>query len=401
MPAITTGASDGDSLGASLKRGSIANSIRTSVISAGNVVLKNFVTTVERPTEVHNLHDLQINEYSSQMSCFLFQRSVFYTMSYFGSNAWQLRWFTISPDRITSVPDRGDPDEHRMRYPKFKAVEVDERRLIINIVNPVEGKRDYTLMAPSRPIFDKVIEKFESYMQQNCTIREDALVSGDDDDDQFVDEDFDGADDYEELIEFPVDGSNLQVIFWVLLFPLRVLMHLTVPDVRSLDENGEPTSTIGKAYLATVMCLLWLILGSYSMVASLEALAELMNIPDAVIGFTVSAAGTSLPNYVASKVAAENGFGNQAVSNAFGSNTFNIMIGLGLPWMLYTSFGTHFEPYHGLKDQHILESIIILAAVLAVFIVFMLLSGFVIEKWHGAVFLLMYGAYITFAILQV
>ena len=69
--------------------------------------------------------------------------------------------------------------------------------------------------------------------------------------------------------------------------------------------------------------------------------------------------------------------------------------------MLYTSFGTHFEPYHGLKDQHILESIIILAAVLAVFIVFMLLSGFVIEKWHGAVFLLMYGAYITFAILQV
>jgi hypothetical protein len=82
-------------------------------------------------------------------------------VSYFGANAWHLRWFTISPDKITSVPDRGDPDEHRMRYPQFKAIEIDENRLIINIVHPAEGKRDYTLMAPSRPIFDKVVAAFE------------------------------------------------------------------------------------------------------------------------------------------------------------------------------------------------------------------------------------------------
>jgi Ca2+/Na+ antiporter len=43
----------------------------------------------------------------------------------------------------------------------------------------------------------------------------------------------------------------------------------------------------------------------------------------------------SLPDYMTNKVAAENGFGNQTVSNAFGSNTFNIMIGLDLPWTLY------------------------------------------------------------------
>ena len=45
------------------------------------------------------------------------------------------------------------------------------------------------------------------------------------------------------------------------------------------------------------------------MVASLEHLAALLDIPDAVVGVTVSAAGTSLPNYVASKVAAQKGFG--------------------------------------------------------------------------------------------
>lgn len=100
-------------------------------------------------------------------------------------------------------------------------------------------------------------------------------------------------------------------------------------------------------------------------------------------------------------MAAENGFGNQAVSNAFGSNTFNIMVGLGLPWMLYISLGNGFEPYHGLKDEQIFESIIILAVLLTLFIVLMIMSGCIIHKWHGIVFLISYGGYISFAILQV
>lgn len=57
------------------------------------------------------------------------------------------------------------------------------------------------------------------------------------------------------------------------------------------------------------MCLVWLVVGSLAMVSSLEQLADLMDVPPAVVGVTVSAAGTSLPNYVASKIAAEKGFG--------------------------------------------------------------------------------------------
>jgi Ca2+/Na+ antiporter len=122
-----------------------------------------------------------------------------------------------------------------------------------------------------------------------------------------------------------------------------------------------------------------------------------MDIPDAVIGFTVSAAGTSLPNYVASKVAAENGFGNQAVSNAFGSNTFNLMIRLGLPWLLYIA-ANGFEPYHGLRNEGIVQSILILAGVLAIFVIMMLQSNFVILRWHGLFFLGLYVTYVVFAI---
>ena len=283
-------------------------------------------------------------------------------------------------------------------------------------------------MAPSKGIFDYAVQALEKYMEISYSTRDQKSLSDSTATDEM--EEFEDAEEDIDLIEFPSEGTNLEIIFWIILFPLRFLLHHTVPDVRQSNRLGESTSTISQAYLATLMCLVWLIIGSYAMVASLEALADLLDIPDSVVGVTVSAAGTfscptseclcygrlvlsyilffcqrctgtSLPNYVASKVAAENGFGNQAVSNAFGSNTFNIMVGLGLPWVLYTSFGTGFEPYSGLLAEGILESIIILFVVLLVFVILMLTTNFVILKWHGYLFIGFYIAYLTIAIVPV
>lgn len=87
-----------------------------------------------------------------------------------------------------------------------------------------------------------------------------------------------------------------------------------------------------------------------------------------------------------------------AVSNAFGSNTFNIMIGLGLPWVLYTSFGTGFKPYDGLIDEGMTTSVAILGSVLLLFVVLLLISGFVLKRWHGILFVTIYVAYILFEV---
>ena len=102
----------------------------------------------------------------------------------------------------------------------------------------------------------------------------------------------DDADAHVALIEFPGDGTMFDIIIFICLFPLRFIMHWTLPDVRHLDSHGDSTTGICTAFFATFMCLVWLIIGSYAMVASLEGLAELMDIPDSVVGFTVSAAGT-------------------------------------------------------------------------------------------------------------
>ena len=73
-------------------------------------------------------------------------------------------------------------------------------------------------------------------------------------------------------------------------------------------------------------------------------------------------------------------------------------------WMrraIYTSFGTNFQPYSGLKDDGITQSILILASVLLAFVVLMFQSGFVLYKWHGILFVALYFSYIGFSIAQV
>ncbi|KAL3937607.1 MAG: hypothetical protein SGBAC_007316 [Bacillariaceae sp.] len=201
------------------------------------------------------------------------------------------------------------------------------------------------------------------------------------------------------LIAFPTNAPEWQILLYFFLLPLRYAMHYTVPDVNVPQQDGALDKT-SRAYLATFQCLLWLIMGSYTMVSSLESLATLMNVPDSVVGVTVSAAGTSLPNYIASRIAAEKGLGNQAVSNAFGSNTFNILVGLGLPWTLYTSFVTGFEPYSDLRNDDISESIVILAIVLLVFVVLMAMSDYVLYRWHGHLFAAMYVGYLGLVVFQ-
>lgn len=200
------------------------------------------------------------------------------------------------------------------------------------------------------------------------------------------------------LIDFPTHSPGWEILLYLFLLPLRCIMHFTIPDVKVPQRDAG--SAILRAYLATFQCLLWLIMGSYVMVASLEGIAELLKVPDSVVGVTVSAAGTSLPNYIASKIAAEKGLGNQAVSNAFGSNTFNILVGLGLPWTLYTSFVTGFEPYSDLRNDDIIESIVIIAVVLLVFVVLMGLSDYVLYRWHGHLFVAMYVGYLGLVVFQ-
>lgn len=133
-----------------------------------NNSLVNLIKHTERPTNIFTMYDIEDNEVCIQLriitagtmaishpfffsrqatgvlKCFLWQQSPFYTNARFGSHAWHLRWFTITSEYLSSVPDRLDSERHTMRYPRFKQLQVDNSRLIIRMVNPLPYKRDCT-----------------------------------------------------------------------------------------------------------------------------------------------------------------------------------------------------------------------------------------------------------------
>ncbi len=76
---------------------------------------------------------------------------------------------------------------------------------------------------------------------------------------------------------------------------------------------------------------------SYVLVESAVGIGTILNINPTLIALTVLAAGTSIPDLLSSIVVAKQGRGDMAVSNAVGSNIFDILFGLGLPWIIVLS----------------------------------------------------------------
>ncbi|HYQ58150.1 MAG TPA: calcium/sodium antiporter, partial [Draconibacterium sp.] len=77
---------------------------------------------------------------------------------------------------------------------------------------------------------------------------------------------------------------------------------------------------------------------SWGLVELAVVISHALNISEAIIALTVLAIGTSVPDLFSSLIVAKQGRGDMAVSNAIGSNIFDILVGLGLPFILVMLF---------------------------------------------------------------
>lgn len=136
-----------------------------------------------------------------------------------------------------------------------------------------------------------------------------------------------------------------------------------------------------------------LVIGSRWLVDSAVVLARFAGISDLVIGLTVVAVGTSLPEIATSTLAAIRGERDIAVGNVIGSNVFNILAvvgaaglvsGVGIP---IPDAARHFDLW------------VMLAVALACLPI--MLTGGTIAHWEGAVFLGYYAAYTAYLVLAV
>jgi cation:H+ antiporter len=135
-----------------------------------------------------------------------------------------------------------------------------------------------------------------------------------------------------------------------------------------------------------------LVLGSDALVTASVAFAKAMGVSDLIIGLTIVAAGTSMPEVATSITAALKGERDIAVGNVVGSNTFNILGCLGISGLVSGSAGLVLPPSLMAFDIWVM-----LAVALACLPVFM--TGREIARWEGGVFLAYYVAYVTYLIL--
>ena len=175
----------------------------------------------KKPSQLHDLDEIERNDENSDVSCFLWQQSQFYTKARVDLNAWHLRWFTFNDDFVESVPNRRDFNLHRIRYAGLSDLQVDNDHLVMKFTCSVPQSREFVLMAPSRKVLEVAVKACEHIMAN-----EDDLAVNASDSIPSIDNFGSEAEEIRSLIEFPDSGASaLLVGIHVILLPIKALVH--------------------------------------------------------------------------------------------------------------------------------------------------------------------------------
>ncbi|KAG7230400.1 hypothetical protein INR49_024506 [Caranx melampygus] len=147
-------------------------------------------------------------------------------------------------------------------------------------------------------------------------------------------------------------------------------------------------------YLLTFLSsTLWIALFSYLMVWMVTIISYTLGIPDVIMGITFLAAGTSVPDCMASLIVARQGMGDMAVSNSIGSNIFDVLLGLGFPWALRTlivSYGSVVT----INSKGLVYSVILLLASVTLTVLCVHLNRWRLDRRLGFSLLLLYAIFL-------
>ncbi len=147
----------------------------------------------------------------------------------------------------------------------------------------------------------------------------------------------------------------------------------------------------GGNLLLVAVGMVMLVLGSNWLVDGAVAIAEALGVSQLVIGLTVIAAGTSLPELATSIIASLRGERDIAVGNAVGSNIYNLLLILGTAAVL--GDGVAVAPSVLYFDMPVMVAVAV--ACLPIFF-----AGYEIARWNGALFVGYFLAYMAYVVLS-
>jgi len=205
-------------------------------------------------------------------------------------------------------------------------------------------------------------------------------------------------DDDEPFNPFEVPESIPGKFFWFVGFPLSLGMYVTIPDCRREVFKSWWLGTFAG-------CIVWIGGLSYFMVWMVTEFGEDAGIPETVMGVTLLAAGTSIPDALSSIAVARRGHGDMAVSSSIGSNIFDILIGLPIPWFIYgailrPSIGESMGPeYVPIISDALAVMILSLFVMVALVLTTIHIAGWILSVKLGMMMMLLYCLFLLLSLL--
>lgn len=224
------------------------------------------------------------------------------------------------------------------------------------------------------------------------------------------------------LLPIPVQGSTLKIdtpLLIVSSIVLTLLCHFTgtltrmegivgfavliayitlqIRKSRTGDTGTDPDASPAtaappmlKSVIFIAVAIVALKYGAENLVGGASAIARSMGVSDRVIGLTVVAIGTSLPELFASVIAARKGNTDMAVGNVIGSNLFNILCVLAASCAI--------TPISGIEPAFTSDCLWMIALTLIIWV--QMRTGHRLTRIEGAVLLAIYAFYLTLTVTQ-
>ncbi len=184
-------------------------------------------------------------------------------------------------------------------------------------------------------------------------------------------------------------SNGLLLLCFFIIFMYYVVSLSKKSATHDIPEEVQVQMNSYKAVIYVVLGMVGLTVGGNWIVDGAVFMATQFGISQALVGLTVVAIGTSLPELATSAVAAYKKNTDIAIGNVVGSNIFNIF------WILGISSVIKPLPFNAALNQDIFISII---ASFLLFIFLFIGKKQLLERWQGLMFTLMYIAYIVYLV---
>lgn len=202
-------------------------------------------------------------------------------------------------------------------------------------------------------------------------------------------------------------GSYFEMFFWpetngarawfLLTTPINIFYRFTVPDC-TFDvfcedkDDKEENRRLGYS-LGFIGCIVWIALLSHILVFCTTVFGCMIGLEPAVMGLTLLAVGTNIPDALSSIIVAKLGKGDMAVANSIGSNVFDILIGLGFPWFLAALI---FDEPVTVVIADLTTALAFLGASLVFLFLILVIRKWTLDRTVGGLLLAFYVVYVLF-----